>query len=599
MKSKAADLGRILYIDLSNRKFWVENRTDLFRKYLGGTGVGIQLLLKDCPANIDAFDPKNPIIFTVGYLNALYPLGSKCVAMFKSPHTGDLGESHAGGRVGVSLRMAGYGGVVIIGRSEIPIYLAITEKGVKFHDASTLWGMSSSFTAARLIRNKEAGSGQRCIMHIGQAGENLVTYASVMTETYRHFGRLGLGAVFGSKNLKAIMIQGNTSLEMGSPKDYRKIYDSLFNTLAKSPLMKKYHDIGTPINIMVLNEVKGLPTKNLTQTTFEFAENLSGEELAKNYLGRRTACAHCPVSCIHLATLRVPYPKDPYFFKSKFVSYDHEPIFAIGTMLGLSTAEDFLELMDQVEKFSIDVMSVGVTLAWATEAFQKGIITEKETLGLKLQFGDVKGYLQALCNIVQAKNDFYRAMARGTEYVANKYGGLEFACTCSKNEMAGYHTGIGSIMGYMVGARHSHLDGAGYSLDLKYTAEKKTLSPLEAADYLFKEESWRQILSSLVVCFFARNVYTPEIIAECLKAIHPDLAQDFTPDRLKALGEEILIHKHQFKAREGFQLTANSYRIPERFCSTTGSVGPFTIEQMKEGLDHFAQLIQSRQSKYK
>ena len=189
-------LSRVLYIDLTKKKYFVKNRKDLFEKYLGGTGVATQLLLEECPEGIDAFAKESPIIFAVGPLTGAFPLASKTCAMFKSPHTGDLGESHAGGRSAIAIRMAGYGAIVIKGKSEIPIYLSISNGKVLFKNATTLWGMKDGSIAARVMRQNEKGEGLRAIFRIGQAGENMATFANVTPETYRHFGRLGLGAIY-------------------------------------------------------------------------------------------------------------------------------------------------------------------------------------------------------------------------------------------------------------------------------------------------------------------------------------------------------------------------------------------------------------------
>ena len=186
-----------------------------------------------------------------------------------------------------------------------------------------------------VLRERERGSGLRTIMRIGRAGEREVTYACVITETYRHFGRLGLGAVFGSKQLKALVIDGQQSLPVADRAAYRKAYDAIFKAATESPLMKKYHELGTPMNVLPLNEIGALPTRNLQTARFEGAEAISGERLAEQYLGRRVACAHCPVACIHLAALRTPYPNEPYFYKTPMVGYDHEPIYACGSMLGV------------------------------------------------------------------------------------------------------------------------------------------------------------------------------------------------------------------------------------------------------------------------
>ncbi|RLG58263.1 MAG: aldehyde:ferredoxin oxidoreductase, partial [Candidatus Hydrothermarchaeota archaeon] len=240
---------KVLYIDLSNYDYYVEERKELFDKYLGGVGVGIKLLTEACPENASPLGEENVIVFAVGPLTGKFPLASKTVALFKSPHTGNLGESHAGGRSAIAIASAGYGVIVIKGKSDIPIYLVIDEDGVKFRDASSLWGMASTYTVGRVIREAEKGSGIRSIMRIGKAGEKLVSYASVITETYRHFGRLGLGAVFGSKNLKAIQISGRKSVKTENKKKFNEIYKEIYDLAVSSQKMKKYHDLGTVANV--------------------------------------------------------------------------------------------------------------------------------------------------------------------------------------------------------------------------------------------------------------------------------------------------------------------------------------------------------------
>lgn len=380
-------LSRILTIDLTRRRSWVEERPELFQAGLGGTGAGIRLLEEECPIGADPLGPENPIIFTVGPLVGHYPLASKTVAMFKSPHTGNLGESHAGGRSAIALRMAGYGALVIRGRSAAPVYLVVEGDQVFFRDAAALWGLRSAYTVGAVLRKREGGAGLRSIMRIGRAGEQQVTYASVITETYRHFGRLGLGAVFGSKQLKALVISGRRALPVADKKAYRAAYDSIFRAATESELMKKYHQIGTPINVLPLDAIGALPTRNLQSGRFEGAEAISGERLAADYLGRRVACAHCPVACVHLAALRLPYPNDPYFYKTLMLGYDHEPIYAVGSLLGVSDVPGMLRIMDETEVQGLDVMSTGVCLAWATEALERGLITLEDTNGLAWLLG--------------------------------------------------------------------------------------------------------------------------------------------------------------------------------------------------------------------
>jgi len=578
---------KVLHIDLTSRRSWIKEQPELFEKRLGGAGAAIELLHKECPPNTDPLSPDNPIILAVGQLNAIFPIASKMAAMFKSPLTGNLGESYGGGRSAIALRMAGYGALIIKGRSETPIYLAIHDSEVNFRDASVLWGMGGSSTVGRVIREREPQAGIRTIMRIGKAGERLVSYACVVTETYRHFGRLGLGAVFGSKKLKAIAISGRRTFKFKDPKLYRTTYDEIFKALTTSPLMKKYHELGTAMNINPLNEMKALPTRNLTKSNFEAAEEISGETFAQRYLGRRVACAHCPVSCIHIAALRIPYETEPYFYKTKMISYDYELIYSLGSMLGIGAADEVLKLIDEVETQGLDAMSTGVALAWTTEMQQKRLITENETAGLTLKWGDYTTYIKTTKNIVTQPNDFYTALAHGVDYASSKYGGEEFALTFGGNEMPGYHTGPVAHIGYLVGARHSHLDGAGYSLDEKLAKAGKTPTPQTVAEALLTEEQWRQILSSMIICYFARGIYTPEIVAKAYRVLGYQLSYD---DLMKT-GANTLKSKYNFKRREGFDF--ERLKIPPRIFEVPTPLGTLTEGFIRETIQNFKNLLEA------
>ncbi len=577
-------LRRVLYVDLSRRRFWVEDRPDLFEEGVGGTGVAVRLLEEECPPGADPLGPENPIIFAVGPLVGFFPMASKTVAMFKSPHTGNLGESHAGGRSAVAIRMAGYGAIVLRGASPTPVYLVVEGDQVHFRDGAALWGMRSSYTVGDILREREAGSGMRSIMRIGRAGERGVTYACLITETYRHFGRLGLGAVFGSKRLKALSVSGRRSLPVADRRGYRQVYDAIFKAATESPLMQKYHELGTPMNVLPLNEIGALPTRNLQAGRFEGAEAISGERIAEGYLGRRLACAHCPVACIHLAALRVPHPSEPYFYKISMLGYDYEPIYALGSLLGGSDVPGMLQLMDEVEIQGLDAMSTGVVLAWATEALERGLISTEETDGLSLKWGDYPTYIQAVRRIVAQPNDFYRALARGVDHAASLYGGADFALAFGGNEMPGYHTGPACHVTFLTGARHSHLDSAGYSLDQKAGAKQGVPpAPEEAAEALLEEERWRQVLSSLVVCFFARGVYTPEVVQQALSVA----GFERSADELTRLGAAVLRQKYAFKLREGFE--PDRLRIPRRILETPSPLGVVEEAYLRRAIARFVE----------
>ena len=583
-------LSRVLYIDLSRKKFWVEDRKDLFEKYLGGTGVAVKLLEEEVSSKTDPLGPDNTIIFAVGPFTAMYPMASKTVALFKSPLTGNFGESHAGGRTAIAIRMAGYGAIVIKGTSETPVYLAIHGDKVYFRDASALWGVRSTYTIGRVLREREPGSGLRTIIRIGRAGEKLVRYACAIAESYRHFGRLGLGAVMGSKKLKAIVISGRRRINVKDPHKYRQIYNEIFDKAVKSPAMRKYHDIGTPVNIRALNKIGALPTRNLKSTRFEYADDISGERIAELRLARRTACSHCPVACIHIAVIREQYPHEPYFYTTRYVSYDYEPIYALGSMLGIHDIDGLLRLLEAVEVQGLDAMSTGVILAWATEALEKRIISVNDTL-VELKWGDWQNYIKAVKYIVEQPNEFYKTLALGVEEASKKYGGSEFALAFGGNEMPGYHAGIATHIGYLIGARHSHLDNAGYSYDQKLIG-KEYPTPEKVVDDLVNEESWRQILSSLVVCFFARGIYKPELVA---KALEP-LGYSYAVEEIIDLGKKIYAEKYKLKIELGFDIT--KARIPERILKTPTPHGRISREFIEKALKYFNEKINKMIKEY-
>ena len=577
-------LSRILIIDLTKHSYRVEEREDYFKRYLGGVGVGVKLLKEFLDPKVDPYHPKNVIVFSIGALTGKFPMVSKVVSLFKSPHHGLLGESHAGGRSAIAMWQAGYGAIVIEGKSQIPVYITIDGNQVYFKEARALWGISDTGTIGRIMRERDGRSGLRTIMRIGRAGERLISYATVTTETYRHFGRLGLGSVFGSKNLKGLVITGKRGTFPQDPNDYRRMYDEIFQ-LCTSSSTRKYHELGTAENILPLNALKGLPTRNFKETTFEKAEVLSGEHLAAQYLGRRIACSHCPVGCIHLAALREKYPDDPYFYKTTFVPYDYEPLYSLGTLLGIEKVDDFLKMMVAVEKVGVDAITTGVVLAWATEAYTIGLIGDKETNGLSPSFGDVDVYLKMIDQMVDSTNEFYGLMGKGVEALANRYGGRDFAISYFGNELSGYHTGPGAHLTHITGGRHSHLDSAGYSIDQKLFKDGKRFSSKEMAETLFEEEAIRQVLTSLVICLFARNIYTTERIEKCLKLFGWDLNET----DLVQIGKKILVEKNQFKLEMGFDM--EKFYIPKRVLEVPTPLGLIDESYLREVVKYYKECL--------
>jgi aldehyde:ferredoxin oxidoreductase len=257
----------------------------------------------------------------------------------------------------------------------------------------------------------------------------------------------------------------------------------------------------------------------------------------------------------------------------------------MGSMLGGSDVSGMLQLLDEAEVQGLDVMSAGVVLAWATEALEQGVISSQETDGLELSWGNYPVYIEAVKRIVSQPNDFYRALARGVEHAASSYGGQDFALAFGGNEMPGYHTGPACHLGYLTGARHSHLDSAGYSLDQKKGVSAQTLTPESVAEALLAEERWRQVLTSLVICLFARGIYTPEVVQKTLATV----GFEWSLEELEQLSLETLRLKHDFKTREGFELT--QLRLPRRIFETPAPAGKFDEDFMRQTMAHFAEKL--------
>jgi aldehyde:ferredoxin oxidoreductase len=569
-------LKNVLYIDLTSHSYYIKERRDLYEKYIGGVGVATNLMLEEYMEGTGPLDPEMPFIFSTGPLSGVYPTCTKTVALFRSPLNGELGESYAGGHLAMSLRYSGFETIVIKGASQYPVYVAIHNDKVSFRDASSIWNLSSAIDAGKILREVESGAGRRSIIRIGPAGERGVTYASVNVDTYRHFGRLGLGTVFGAKKLKALLIAGNEEIKSPEHKAYRKTYSKFYDLIVKSGLTEKYHNLGTSENILVLNALKGLPTRNLQATSFEGAETISGELFAEKYLIRRVSCSGCPIGCVHVAMLRRPFSK-AHEYETLNISYDYELIYAVGTNLGVADPEAVLELIDACEKVGVDVISMGVVLAWATEMQQRGMISANETMGLELSWGDKAAYLKAIDLVVKPPNDFYAALGKGVVYASKKYGGQEFAVQLGGLEIPGYHTGLGNMLGLTVGFRHSHLDNAGYSAD--QASFNHQLSDEKIVDNIIEEEDRRSVLNCMVSCLFARNVYTFENIIEALKS----LGIEKTEEELKELGRDIFRKKYELKKKFGFKF--EQITLPKRFFETVSTTGRIEEERVRKAIE--------------
>lgn len=526
----------------------------------GGSGLAALLFGRYGHADKPWDDPDQPLIFAIGPLTGYFPLMSKTVCAFKSPYHDQYAESHAGGRSALALRFADLDALVVVGRAKRPVCLSVGYRHLEIKDVGFLWGRGVFFTG-KTLRRMFPGGGHRSIFRIGPAGENRCAFACINLESYRHFGRLGSGAVMGAKNLKGIVIRGDGSFEMPGGKEYSKLFEVVHNKVTATNMMRKYHNFGTAVNVATLNELKSLPWRNLQQTSDTAVEGITGEKFADDTLLRNAACSGCPVGCIHIGFVREKFMEaNRYLYRQ--VSYDYEPIFAAGSMLGVTNAFAVLDIMDQVERMGLDVMSGGVALAWATEALEKGIISEKETL-VPLKFGDAKAYKTAVVHLGMGANDFYRTLAQGTRKATARYGGDDFACVLGQ-EMAGYATGELYFAAQALGFRHSHLDTGAYSYDQKH--DEKDVD--KAVNFLVNDETGRVFFTSMVACLFSREVYSEEQLADCLRSV----GYNGLADSMAEVSRNI--QKLRWKTRVATGFRPEEVTIPKRFKEVVTWKGP-------------------------
>ncbi len=561
---------RILLVDLSTGKGKIVLHGGR-NEVAGGSGLAAQLFLTYGHPDRPWDDPSQPLIFAVGPLTGYFPLMSKMVCSFKSNYHNEYTESHAGGRTALALRFAGLDALVVTGRAKVLSCLGIGANSLEVKEASFLKGLDAESSGKLIRRMFKEGSGHRSILRIGPAGEAGLAMACINVDTYRHFGRMGGGAIMGAKNLKGIVVHGDTDLEMPEGKGYAAEFKELYGKFTATDMMRKYHDLGTAANLQSLNDISSLPWKNLQATRDEAIASVTGEAFADQTLLRNGACAGCPVGCIHIGYVREKMADNRYHYHQ--VAYDYEPIFAAGTMLGVTNPFDVLRILDVMEKVGLDVMSGGVALAWATEASERGLVSAAETV-VPLRFGDAEAYRQAAKYLGQAAGDFYRLLGQGTLKAAAVYGGGDFACVLGQ-EMAGYATGELFFAAQTLGFRHSHLDTGAYSYDQKENGKNVG----KAVDYLIADEPGRAFLTSMVGCLFARSIYTENQLARCLDLLGFQTLAASIP----ATAERIRRLRWQVRARTGFD--PKNFSIPKKFYRVTtwkGRVDGAYLDSLKK-----------------
>jgi aldehyde:ferredoxin oxidoreductase len=406
--------GKVLRVDLTGRRWEVEEYPEAFyRTYFGGHGFTSYWLMKRLRPGVDPLGPDNVLVFAPGLLAGSNLAGTcRNSVAARSPLTGAYGTSEAGGFFPQALKRTGYDALVVEGKADQPVYLFISPGTVQVRDATHLWGQEPKLVQ-QAIRD-ELGDGQVRVAQIGRAGENQVRYASVVNDL-RHFaGRTGMGAVMGSKNLKAVAVKGEGRLSMADPQRVQELARFMSEEAPKR--VPRYYDTGTAGSILILNAAGGLPTRNFRTGYFEGAQGISGEMLRDKLQVTRQSCHGCPIKCKGVVASQDKYPVDP-----DYGGPEYETMAALGSNCAVDDLEAVAKGNEMCNRYCLDTISAGVTIAFVMECFERGLLDRDSTGGLEVRFGDSKAMLQCIEMIAQ-REGFGDLMARGIKALSREIG---------------------------------------------------------------------------------------------------------------------------------------------------------------------------------
>ncbi|MDH5462106.1 MAG: aldehyde ferredoxin oxidoreductase family protein, partial [Candidatus Bathyarchaeota archaeon] len=495
---------RILYVDLTTGKTETKPLKDeLAKNYIGGIGLGMRLFLDNSKAGVDPFSPENPLIFVTGPLSGTMApsAGNSYAVVSKSPLTGGINESKAHGFFGAELKRAGYDAVIFTGKSEKLVYAWIDDDSVQLIDAQHLTGKSPQETDETI--REELGDWYVRVSAIGEAGEKLVRVGCIINDEFRAIGRGGMGAVMGSKNLKAVAVRGTNDVNVANLEEFTEFVRTIHERM-KGPATRKYRTLGTPENVLVLNALAALPTRNFSQATFEGAEKVSGEYLNERYVKKIIGCATCGMRCDHIALV----PEGEY--KGTTSRVEFECLWALGPLCGVDRLDAIIEAIYQCNHYGIDGISSGVIVAFAMDLYENGIITKKDTDGLDLSFGNHEALVETIKRMGSRKGWLGDVLAEGSMRAAEKIGkGAEkYANHIKGMELPGYdlRTLKTAALGFSVSYRGAcHLRSGAYSPDVKGKVDRFKIEKGRGKIVMDGEDLYN-VVDSLILCKFSRGV---------------------------------------------------------------------------------------------
>ncbi len=414
---KGGYVNKVLYVNLSVKK--IVKRTlnkELARDFFGGRGFTSKILHDEIYPDVDPLSPRNKLLFVTGPLTATpAPCSSRFVVAARSPLTGFLGDANCGGHWGAELKFAGYDMLVIDGKAETPVYLWVNDDEVEIKDARHIWGRDTRETA-RLIK-ADLSCEDAHVASIGQAGENLVRFACVMADLDHAAGRTGMGAVMGSKNLKAIAVYGTQGVKIANAEVFKRSVSEFMSILTTDPLSStEVPMLGTPRFLASINARGGLATLNWQTGVFDGAEKISGETLRETYLVTATACFSCPQRCDRYCEI-----KDGQFKSTYVGGPEYFALVSFGSKCGNDNLASILKANEMVNLYGLDVGSTGGVIGFAMECYAKGILTKDDIGGLSLDWGNYESIL-TLIRKIALREGFGNILSEGIKTAAAKIG---------------------------------------------------------------------------------------------------------------------------------------------------------------------------------
>ena len=592
-------VGRILRVNLSDEHIVTETPEDTFyRRYIGGEGFVAYYLLKELKPRVDPLGPENKLIFAAGPVTgAPIPGGGRNSVGAKSPLTGGFGEAEVGGHWGAELKKAGFDAVIVEGRAESPVYLALRDGEAEIRDAEHLWGLDTG-ESQKMIR-EELGDDLIRVAQIGLGGENLVRYACVIVDLKDAAGRTGMGAVMGSKNLKAIAVRGHGRVEVADPDKLRSLskwFVQNFKNLARS-----LHEYGTGAGMEGGAASGNLPTRNFRDGLFEGARLIQAEAIKETVRVGMEGCYACPIRCKKVVKINEGrWNVDPIYGGPEY-----EALAALGSDCGVDDLKAICKANELCNRYSIDVISAGASIAFAMECYENGILTRRETGGLDLRFGNAEAVVQ-MVEMIAKRRGLGDILAEGVKRAAEKIGkGAEKYAVHVKGQEVPMHDprlkrALG--LGYAVsptGADHMHnlhdMGIAGMGSQLRDLASLGILEPIPLEDLgprkvraLIYFVNWRVLDNCLLICDFVPWDYVKK--TEIVRAV---TGWNTTAYELTKVGERVTTMARAFNIREGFR--KDDDWLPERFFhpQTSGPLSETSVdpERLREARRFYYQMM--------